>query len=201
MFAPGHCELVHAHMARLTVLYEDLRIELTAGSEASIPVLDATDPSYRRIYFLRRSIATLIEFAETIRLLDECPEFQTVKQCFGRGGEKYWESGLRFFKRHEPFLERVRNDIGGHFGPKAAIYAIVNLESGTSGQIELRDKTEIHFNFAEQIVAAAFFRQLQGSTAAHKFTRLMRIVQIGFRHGTRCTRCVAYGYLWERFGH
>ena len=51
-------------LAQMSVLYEDLRIEtfaLTANDE-EVKRLDHLDKRYRVHYFLRRSIATLLEF-------------------------------------------------------------------------------------------------------------------------------------------
>jgi len=79
-----------AHLARLCVLYEDLRMEIEGIRARNVPKLDVLDPrrdhldhpermgSYRRHYFLRRSIATLREFAECFGELRKCPEFQAL---------------------------------------------------------------------------------------------------------------------------
>ena len=67
--------LLDAHISRVAVLYEDLRLEMMAASEVSLPTLDTIGMEHRRIYFARRSIGTLRELAEAIRLLDELPEF------------------------------------------------------------------------------------------------------------------------------
>lgn len=75
-------DMLPAIVARLAVLYEDLRIELLAVSTLDIPVLDVTDKEYRRNYFLRRSIATLWEFAEGFRQLNGCSEFSRIKLTF-----------------------------------------------------------------------------------------------------------------------
>ena len=51
-------------LAQMSMLYEDLRIEtfaLTASAE-EVKLLDYLDPRYRVLYFLRRSIAALLEF-------------------------------------------------------------------------------------------------------------------------------------------
>jgi hypothetical protein len=196
VFTADRGEMLHAHMARLAVLYEDLQIELTAMTAVSIPVLDITEASYRRNYSLRRCIATLVEFAEAIRLLDECPEFQALKSSFGTEAGDYWDKGICYLRKHESFLELVRIDIGGHFGHKAALFAVANLEPDIVGKIERRDDKTIHLNFAEEIASSAFGRHLEGSTSQHKFSRLMRIVQVGFRHATQCTHCIVYFYLW-----
>ncbi len=200
VFASAYGEMAHAHMARLAVLYEDLRIELTGAAEVSIPILDSTDERYRRNYFLRRSIATLVEFAETIRLLDECPEFRAVRARFNTELKDRWGKGLRFFQRHERFFKNVRNDIGGHFGLTAALYAVTNLKPEAVGKIEARDERTMHLHFAGELVATATLRNLQASTNEQRFSRLLRTAVTGFRHATECTHCVAFAYLWERFG-
>ena len=47
--APGMPPLeMHTQIARLTVLYEDLRIELVGASEAEGSVLDMNEPIYRK---------------------------------------------------------------------------------------------------------------------------------------------------------
>src|SRR5207245_1022653 len=108
--------LLDAHVARLCVLFEDLRIETYAIIEDSLPTLDFTGEAYRRNYFLRRSIATVVEIAEEIRLLDQLDVFKRIKFSFDEAAFDKWNKAVRFFRRYEPFLELVRNDIGGHFG-------------------------------------------------------------------------------------
>ena len=76
--------LLDAHISRVAVLYEDLRLEMMAASEVSLPTLDTIGMEHRRIYFARRSIGTLRELAEAIRLLDELPEFQPVRDSFDK---------------------------------------------------------------------------------------------------------------------
>ena len=49
---------MHALMAQLVVLYEDLRIELKAASDFSDTSLEG---NYRRNYFIRRTTGTLVE--------------------------------------------------------------------------------------------------------------------------------------------
>src|SRR5262245_46529779 len=88
-----------AHVARLAVLYEDLRTELYGTESESIETLDLID-RYRSIYFLRRSIATLREFAEECRLLNECTHFQAIKDKFNEDSSERWGQALAFFKQH-----------------------------------------------------------------------------------------------------
>src|SRR6185295_17600985 len=67
--AGGSDTQISARIARVCVLYEDLRIEVLAMAEKRISRLDQNGDRFRRLYFLRRSIASLFEFAEALRLL------------------------------------------------------------------------------------------------------------------------------------
>src|SRR5258706_1931048 len=127
----------HALIARLTVLYEDLRIEMYGIVEEEIKPLDFNSEKYRRHYFLRRAVATLVELAQTFRLIDQCPEFQSIKDNFDKRGVIQWRRTVRFYNCHEDLLQKVRNDIGGHFGYSAAKYALQTIPYSTVGKIEI----------------------------------------------------------------
>src|SRR5215471_14192657 len=83
-FSPHTNKLLHDHLARLAVIYEDLRIEVAAIGEEPISILDTTDKNYRRNYFLRRFIGTIIEFAEEFRFLNGLDDFALVKNRFDK---------------------------------------------------------------------------------------------------------------------
>ncbi len=202
---PSPRSLLHENIARLAVLYEDLRIELTAASQPSIRKLDKLDPRYRRNYFLRKCIGTTVEFAEAIRFLDRSLEFKVVKARFSPEISRYWTDAVKFFRRNERILKAVRNDIGGHFGTHAAKYAVSNLDPDTMGKIEAIDiggpRARIHLIFAGEIAAVASLRHLtKGSTPSQRFAGLLRMLVVSFRHSTRCVHSIVACYLWERFG-
>lgn len=197
--------VLHSNVARLAVLYEDLRIELTGASAPFIRKLDTGDRRYRRNYFLRRCIGTTVEFAEAIRLLDRSLDFRAVRSNFSPELLKYWTEGVRFFRQHEALFKAVRNDIGGHFGLTAARYAIAHLDADATGKIEVTDiggaRTRIHLNFAGEIAAVASLRHLtRGQTPSQKFANLLRLLVVSFRHSTRCVHSIISSYLWDRFG-
>jgi hypothetical protein len=195
--------LSHVQMARLAVLYEDLRIELFALREDSLPALDVTDRRYRINYFLRRAIATLVEYAETVRLLNQSPDFQNFWGSVDAPVRVLWEQGVSFFKQNEKFLENIRNDIGGHFGPQAAAHALKNLSTDAVSKIEFRGtghEQTMHLHFAGELVATAMLRHLSGPSVEEQFRGLTQVALAGFRHATLCTQFVAIGYLWDRFG-
>jgi hypothetical protein len=68
-------------LARLSVLYEDLRIETFAitSDEEEIKRLDGLSARYRINYFLRRSIATLLEFEGALHKLSRTSEYKATR--------------------------------------------------------------------------------------------------------------------------
>lgn len=217
VFRSDEKRLVDAYVARLCVLYEDLRIEILAINANNIPSLDVLDPAgenlefkdvgkYRRNYFLRRSIGTLYEFAEGLRLLAACPDFAWVSAAFDDDTAAEWNAAIGFFHSKERLIQSVRNDIGGHFGSKAAIYAVPNLGTGTVCKIEIKYDVqnsprppELHF--AGEIAASAFLRHLPGTSVDEQVGGFMTDVLVqGYRHATECVHVLVVLYLWPRFG-
>lgn len=189
-----------AKVARLGVLYEDLRIETFGIAEDDIPAMDQLDVRYRRAYFLRRSIATLLEFAEAIRHVEQCPEFESIARMLGKNPtlERYWRRASRFFDRKDEQLQRFRNDFGGHFGLEAARWAVLNLDGDATDGIEAGKY--LYLRFAGEIAATAMQRQGFGRNREQKIRNLIRLSRAGYRHATRCVHCVVTCYLWGKFG-
>jgi hypothetical protein len=79
VFSTSENKQLHERLARLIVLYEDLRLE-TSGmtNKEELPKLDDSGFAARQSYFLRRTFGTLSEFAEAIRLTETCREFLTI---------------------------------------------------------------------------------------------------------------------------
>ena len=106
---------LHANVAQIAVLYEDLRIELK-GFEKEFPDLQAIGENYRRNYFVRRSIATLLEFSDALTMLDQSPDWRPVKEGFTPEMTATWVKAMKYFKENHRYLKKIRNDFGGHFG-------------------------------------------------------------------------------------
>jgi hypothetical protein len=216
IFRSDEKRLIDAYIARLCVLYEDLRIELFAISADSIPRLDILDPAdensesqnigkYRRNYFLRRSVGTLYEFAEGLRLLAKCTEFSELMATFDTETAELWKRGIDFFRSKEQLIRDVRHDIGGHFGSKAAIYAVRNL-SPKVGKIEFRYDvrnlpSDPRLHFAGEIAASAFLRHLPGVSVEQQVGGFIKNVLVeGYRHAANCVQIILVLHLWPRFG-
>jgi hypothetical protein len=81
VFAHGRSPLLNC-LAQVSVLYEDLRIETFALSadEEQIKLLDCLDRRYRVHYFLRRSIATVLEFRGALEKISRTDEYKRAKK-------------------------------------------------------------------------------------------------------------------------
>ena len=65
------------HVARLSVLLEDLRLESTAARFTDpIPQIDTTTKNYRYWYFLHRMLVTLDEFASASHQINANDEWK-----------------------------------------------------------------------------------------------------------------------------
>jgi len=192
-----------SRLARLAVLYEDLRLENLAASAKSIDALDSSGVDVRGFYFIRRSIATVREFAEALRLLDECPEFAPIRAKFDSERRTMWGKSMRFFARREAYFGRIRNDFGGHFGEPAARFAINHLHDGAVAFEYAADSIKrtgnVRFKFASEVVAIGMKRHALADESHDHFRLMFRLALAGFGHAARCAQTLAVYDLWPRF--
>jgi hypothetical protein len=80
VFPTQRNKLLHQQIARLCVLFEDLRIEVSGMAAEDLGRLDEVDPKLRGLYFLRRSVGTLHEFTEALREIDQSVEFTEIRE-------------------------------------------------------------------------------------------------------------------------
>jgi hypothetical protein len=190
-----------AKVARVAVLYEDLRLENIAASEASIPRLDGSGADLRQFYFIRRSIATVREFAEAVAMLNDDPDFVNLKERFDAEASAMWTKSIRFFRRWNKYLRDIRNDFGGHFGYPPAWFAINHLSDGAVSfeyAADLaRQKGNVRFKF--EIVAIGMHRHARAEKVADHFRLMFRLALAGFGHAARCAQIVAVYDVWPRF--
>src|ERR1035438_8526446 len=172
VFSADQQRQLNAKLARLCVLYEDLRVEMWGIAELSIPALDILDLEkdnkctphligrYRRYYFVWRSIGTIREFAEALRLINDDPDLQLNATQVDEDAKATLGSAINFFETNESLLRELRNDIGGHFGHQAALNALDRLSPDAYSAIELVDGRELRLHFAGEIAASALLPHL-----------------------------------------
>src|ERR1035441_4631106 len=135
-----------AQIARVSVLFEDLRIETIEMSKTTAPEFD---PAGHRVnYFLRRSLATLNEFGDALTTLDRSDEFAAIKGRFNPDDKQIWSDALDHLetlvgkKGKKRIITAIRDDIGGHFGEEAASKSLqyAQREGAGKGTLEVFEK-------------------------------------------------------------
>lgn len=210
---PGGAEIeANARIARLCVLFEDLRIELIGLDLLAPSVMDglAQDTHFdvagyrlRRIYFLRRSIGTCYEFAEALRLLGSTAGFDSVLAGFAMPTKAIWLESVEYFSQHERFWREIRNDVGGHFGETAARFAVEHFLSDATGSIEIqwddRSNTgDCVLAFASEIAATALLKRLPEETLEGRTLNLFSRVVDAYSHAILAVHCLIREHLWPR---
>jgi hypothetical protein len=160
-------------LAQLSVLYEDLRIETFALTAEGTEVerLDYLDKNYRVHYFLRRSVATLLEFRGALLRLSKTKEYKTAESVSKKSDKELFDgvkSALRFFQEHHQLLKDIRNAVGGHFTDEAADFATTNVQSDAVGRLEItfdhvRGGGGAKLHYAGELAATAFTKSLSKS--------------------------------------
>ncbi len=204
-------------MAQLSVVYEDLRIEtraLTAG-EDELTRLDYLDKKYRTHYFLRRSMATLLEFRGALSKLSCTEEYKAAKfsACHPDAPPKQRlrrelfdavSDALSFFDSHHKLLKRLRNAVGGHFSDAAAASATKHVGPDATCRIEmlfhpLRDGVEPKLHCAGEIAATAFVKTLPGvKPREEEIKDAIEMIISCHRQATGSMHALILAFLWER---
>jgi len=202
VFARGP-RVLNAHIARMVVLYHDLQLEMFATAADRVKELELLTKEHRQMYFIRRSVGTLAEFAEETRLLDELPEFREIKRGLDKDTRKRWDKSVRFFKRREPYIEKIRNDFGGHFGLKAALHAVDNLTPYPAcleyNRDSVRRRAGVKMEFAGELVALAMGRHRLSQESQDHLRLMFRLTLAAGGHSARLVHILALFWLEARF--
>jgi hypothetical protein len=112
VFKEGESEFLIC-IARLAVLYEDLRLELDALRVVQDkPEGERTnDDQYRVMYFIRRGLSTLIEFRGGLTTVRLTPEFKSATLSAMDKG--YISRADQYLQEHGDRMKAVRNEFGG----------------------------------------------------------------------------------------
>ncbi|MEO5924333.1 MAG: hypothetical protein ABIR70_10950 [Bryobacteraceae bacterium] len=203
IFAGEHHRDVKRGVVGLSALFEDLRIEIAGITARRISKLDETSRRMREYYFLRRSFGTLYEFAEVVEELDHCDGFTEVKSQIKPRLLIDWTEAVAYFAARKAAIERVRSNVGGHFGKRAAKLAIRNLMSEDAGTIEVaeyRSGGGVKLGFASTLAGVALVHSVRGDEGMEtKVKELFKLSLEAKTHAVRAVECLAATYLWKRF--
>jgi len=205
VFDPARLEF-NAILGRLSVLFEDLRIEEYASRIDGLGQLDDVGRGYRKIYFLRRSIATLVEFASAIEMLDQRPEFRKLKRDFNADCTSRWNESVKYFIDWKKYLSEIRADFGGHFDHGSACHAIAEMHPETVGELVVvkhdEEKTGgVRLKYAMEIVGSAMTRRKPADQEDRTyFHEMFVVVRAGSQMAVKAIHTLSVVYLLEKFG-
>jgi len=113
VFKDGESDLLTG-IARLAVLYEDLRLEIEELRRVDAkPEEERTAADqYRVMYFLRRALSTLIEFRGGLTMVRLTPEFKSAS--LSTMDEGYITKADQYLQQQWPRIKELRNEFGGH---------------------------------------------------------------------------------------
>jgi hypothetical protein len=207
VFQDGNSPLLN-HLARLTVLYEDFRVEFSALDSEQTALKDPNHSPYAFVYFMRRSLATLVEFNSCISQILASPEFKSVKKSIGKQDWEFIQDANRYFQTNFGRLKELRNAVGGHvlqtgvdfatssFPPSLA--GIARWVSPDSKQVGV---LSLELPFAGQIIAGAIASALpNGADVEAELRSAVRIIFDSYPKVQGATYAFVHHFLWPKFG-
>ena len=209
VFGSGDRDLA-VHVARLSVLFEDLRLEQSAARHVEpISAIDTLGKNYRSFYFLRRMLVTLDEFASALNQINRNPEWKKMRARFDTETEHRWDAAVKYYAHNRPKWSNLRNQIGGHFKESAARFAVENFRDTATGNIEIVRNREkqiggIRLCYAEEIVAVNLSRSLgPGQHSDADVTRclndLFTVMMTATNEAVKAMHEIAVVYVVDRF--
>ena len=205
VFKSGTSELLNA-IARLAVLYEDLRLELQElrAIEWKMAHTEESLPEYRVIYFLRRALSTLVEFRGTLTVVRKSSEFKQAEWTLTAMDAGNITGADRFLQQNWQQINECRNTFGAHIQHSGVEFATSNL-TGVVGSVTWNSAADglpmgLECDFAAQIVAGAFSSRLQtGADVRTEAQNALAVISEGFVHTQAAMCALVHAFLWNRF--
>lgn len=206
VFSGGRSPLLN-RIAQLSVLYEDLRLELSAltGKSKDLRRLGILGKEYRVMYFLRRSIATVFEFAGALNEAVRTAEYKKAELVLDQALREQITKSTKQLNQSSGLLKGLRNDVGGHFLIQAASHATSNVPSEWTSKLEIvfdrSMRAEPKYHYAKQIVAGAIVKSLSNDRPVEEeYKQAIRTIRDCYSSAAEAMHALVLAFLWERFG-
>jgi hypothetical protein len=205
VFRAGTSEFLNL-IAQLSILYEDLRIEIAGFQveDSAMGALDTIAKSYRKLYFIRRSLVTLVEAGDCVAAISRDREFRQHKTDSRIANLQHVSEAREFFLENTKTIKGFRDEFGGHLDTKAVARATSFLDVDTPGLIAFEEPRIGNFvlqnHFAATILQAAVLSKLKpGIDFTTELNSVLLVVAKSVNHVQLATQALVYGFLWERF--
>ncbi len=206
VFKGGQSELLNG-IARLSVLYEDLRLEmeeLRILHDAAI-VRGKPNLDYRVMYFIRRALATLVEFRGGLTTAIKTKEFKDARNVLSSLDPTSVFDAERYLASNWARIKELRNEFAGHVQMPSIEFALAHL-STQSGRVTWNRDPErwtmgLECDFAGKILAGVIGSKLQnGADVQAELRKALEVISMGFNHAQISMVGLVHAFLWDRFG-
>ena len=207
VFKDGKSELFNG-IARLSVLYEDLRLEMGEFRQLRAVLAESgcTAIDYRTMYYLRRSLSTLVEFRGALTTIRRSGEFKQAEASLSATDAGYIVEADTYLHRNWAQIRDLRNEFGAHIKLRAVKYTLSNCDD-LVGRVTVREVSRwldgpgLECHYAGDLVAGAISSKLQSGTEIRAELRnALQVVAVGFRHAQLATLALIHAFVWDRFG-
>jgi hypothetical protein len=152
---------VAAKIARLSILKEDLEIEYRACRQDNFPDLDRNGIAWRKLYFFRNILRTMLEIHGAVQSLKKDRAFAQAILNQPEAVRKAYESlSSELASAHER-IKKYRNAIGGHVQENVLSEALNNISPGRYDFLEFdMDAKQFHYKFTSELCMAILFDKI-----------------------------------------
>jgi hypothetical protein len=204
LFGGGDSPLMTS-LARLSVLYEDFRMDYTALGEIAKTSGEGTSlEQYRFLYLIRRSITTMYEFQGGLTQLCGEEEFKGAETRMSDLNRTSIDEANKYLQGACSRIKEWRNFIGGHFQSKAARMACEKIAPSTIGgitwQADGKEPMALRLEYAEHLVAGAISGLLKSEDLEAELGHAMNELMGGYTAMQKATFGLVHHFLWPKFG-
>jgi hypothetical protein len=206
VFKGGESELLN-NISRLAILYEDLRLEMKEFEKLQQTVMEEGQPdSDNRVpYFLRRSLATLVEFRGALTTIRKSAEFKLAEPNLTTLDARCILDADRFLQQNWTQIKDLRNEFAGHIQIGPIESTMKNLTNDV-GKVTWNPDSAgwtvgIECDFAATLLAGVITSSLPvGSDVLGEFRKAVEVISDEFNHAQAAMVALVHAFLWDRFG-
>lgn len=206
VFKDGNSELLN-NIGRLAILYEDLRLEMKEFQKLQQSVIAEGQPdSDNRVpYFLRKALATLVEFRGALTSVRSSAEFKLAETKLTVLDARCILDADRFLQQNWTQIKSLRNEFAGHITTRAVEHTMTHLTNEVGKVTWNPDHTGwtigIECDFAAVLLAGVISSSMPaGSDLLAEFSKAIQVISQGFNHAQAAMVALVHAFLWDRFG-
>jgi hypothetical protein len=203
VFKDGQSEMLNG-IARLAILYQDLRLEMKEfqGLQKTVIQDGLPDTDNRVPYYLRRALETLVEFGRGLNVIRRTDEFKNA--TLSAMDAKYIAEADKFIQQNWARLKELRNEFAGHIQTSAVAFAVQHLTKEVGSVTWNPDPDAwtvgVECDFAAVVLAGVISSKCQGGDVLVEFRKAIEIISDGFNHAQFAMVALVHAFLWDSFG-